>query len=117
MAGEHRMISLLRWYLDAVSEAKAFAPQVQGGFSRRSTGPQKSSNGQLEESRFHPFRVKMRERLRDKVRYCAYTALIPTVEDQEHLPLPKPLFPLYYVVRPVRLSGRYGQRLFGCVLR
>lgn len=71
------------------------------------------AKGLAEESGFHPFRVKVRERLRDKVLYCARAALTPTPEDWDLLPLPQPFFPLYYVLRPIRLSGRYGQRLLG----
>jgi hypothetical protein len=71
------------------------------------------AKGLAEESGFHPFRVRVRERLRDKVLYCARAALTPTPEDWELLPLPQPFFPLYYVLRPIRLSGRYGQRLLG----
>ena len=71
------------------------------------------AKGLAEESGFHPFRVRVRERLRDKALYCARAALTPTPEDWELLPLPQPFFPLYYVLRPIRLSGRYGQRLLG----
>ncbi len=69
------------------------------------------------ESGFHPFRVKMRERLRDKIRYCAHTALVPTIEDWKFLPLPGLLSPLYYVLRPIRLAGRYGPRVLKQVFR
>ena len=64
-----------------------------------------------DQSRFHPFFIKVRERLRDKVIYCAYTFLVPTVEDWELLPLPKTLFPLYFVLRPIRLATRYGRKI------
>lgn len=69
------------------------------------------AKGQLDESRFHPFRVRMRERLRDKIRYAARTALVPTLDDWQYLRLPNFLFFLYYLVRPIRLIVRYGQRL------
>jgi hypothetical protein len=72
---------------------------------------------QLLGSRFDPFQAKMSERLRDKVRHRVGTVLIPNVEGYSSLPLQKPHFSLYYAIRPVRSSGRYGQRLFGCVLR
>ncbi len=72
---------------------------------------------QLLGSRFDPFQVKMSESFRDKVRHRVGTVLVPDVEDNSSLPLQELLFSLYYVIRPVRSSGRYGQRLFGCVLR
>jgi hypothetical protein len=61
---------------------------------------------------FRPIHLKMRERLRDKVRYLVRLATTHTVGDWMALPLPKPLFSLYYVVRLVRLAGKYGRKLF-----
>ena len=69
------------------------------------------AKGLAKESGFHPFRVKIRERLRDKFLYSARTVLTSTPEDWKLLPLPQPFSWLYYVLRPIRLSGRYGQRL------
>jgi hypothetical protein len=40
---------------------------------------------------------------RDYLRYCLMRAVRPTLRDGEFVRLPKPLFPLYYVLRPVRL--------------
>lgn len=71
------------------------------------------AKGNWDSSQFHPFRVTMRERTRDKLRYCANVALVPSVEDWNAVPLPKPLFPLYYLLRPIRLTGRYGKRTIG----
>lgn len=65
----------------------------------------------FEESVFHPFRLRMRERLRDRVRYCIRTAMTPSVADWESLSLPYLLSPLYYVLRPLRLGGKYGRRM------
>lgn len=67
--------------------------------------------GLFEESIFHPFCFKMRERLRDKIRYFMRAALTPGVKEWAILPLPPPLFPLYYALRPVRLAGQYGRRI------
>ncbi len=74
----------------------------------RTSGPPR----RFPEIMFRPIHVKMRERLRDKVRYCARTAMTHTVGDWMALPLPRPLFSLYYVLRPIRLAGKYGVRLF-----
>jgi hypothetical protein len=64
------------------------------------------------ETPFHPLHLKMRERLRDKVRYLVRTATTHTVGDWMAVPLPRVLFPLYYAVRPIRLAEKYGRRLF-----
>jgi hypothetical protein len=60
---------------------------------------------------FHPLHLKMKERLPDKFRYCVRAATTQTVEDWEVLTLPNFLFPFYYVLRPLRLAGKYGRRL------
>ena len=71
------------------------------------------ARGQPEESAFHPFRIRMRERLWDKIRYCLRTALVPTPEDWRAVSLPEALFPVYYLIRPIRLTVRYGQLALG----
>jgi hypothetical protein len=58
----------------------------------------------------------MREHLRDKIWYLVDAAMTPTVRDWTLLPLPGYLFPLYYVVRPVRLAVTYGRRILGRLL-
>lgn len=67
--------------------------------------------GVFEESMFHPFHIKMRERARDRARYCIRLAVTPNVADWKLLSLPPLLSPLYYVLRPVRLAGKYGRRV------
>jgi hypothetical protein len=66
---------------------------------------------------FHPLHLKMKERLPDKIRYCGRAATTQTVEDWELLSLPSFLFPLYYVLRPLRLAGKYVRRLLERLLR
>ena len=61
--------------------------------------------GALESCLFH---LKVRERVWDRTRFCLGVAMIPTVEDWMRLPLPPSLFPLYYLLRPLRLIGKYG---------
>lgn len=93
-------------------KATALARQVREWLFQEPDGsPNILAKGRLDESRFHPFRVRMRERLRDKFGYAVRTALIPTPEDWQYLRLPESLFFLYYLVRPIRLTARYGQRL------
>jgi hypothetical protein len=62
-----------------------------------------------------PFHLRMRERLRDKIWYLVDAAMTPTVNDWRLLPLSVYFFPAYYVVRPIRLTGKYGRRLLGCL--
>lgn len=52
------------------------------------------------------------ERAGDKVRYCAVRALRPTMLDWQFRPLPRRLYPLYYLVRPLRIAVERVRRLF-----
>ena len=57
------------------------------------------------------FHLRVRERVRDKVRYGSYflhLALRPGKRDQALMPLPAPLSFLYYLLRPLRLVNQYG---------
>jgi hypothetical protein len=63
-----------------------------------------------EEAHFQPFHLKAMERSRDKVWYCIRQATTPILKDWALRPLPAYLFPLYRVLRPVRLLGKYGRR-------
>jgi hypothetical protein len=58
----------------------------------------------LREARVH---LAMRERLRDKLRYARRLAFTGTIEDWEAVPLPRPLFFLYGVLRPLRLVRKH----------
>jgi hypothetical protein len=62
---------------------------------------------------FQEWMVPMRaiESTRARVRYVAGRALSPTVDDWELVRLPRPLFPLYYLLHPVRLAVAQGPRL------
>jgi hypothetical protein len=61
---------------------------------------------------FHTVHLAMRESLRDKIRYFTRKVTILTGEDWVLLPLPKFLFPLYWVLRAIRLTRKYGPRIF-----
>jgi hypothetical protein len=56
--------------------------------------------------------LNMRERKRDKLRSCFRLITTPRRYDWLAVSLPDPLFFLYYVIRPVRLAGKYGAQLF-----
>jgi hypothetical protein len=42
----------------------------------------------------------------DRARYVGRSLMVPQPEDWRAVPLPDPLFPLYYLIRPVRLALR-----------
>jgi hypothetical protein len=67
------------------------------------------------------FRWLVRERLRDKLYpyYLRYVTdvIVPCELDRRLLPLPGLLSFLYYIIRPVRLVGKYGSLLLRRVLR
>ena len=60
---------------------------------------------------FHRYQLRLKERRREKARYLCYALLAPAHEDWTAVPLPDQLFPLYHVIRPIRLSSAYLQRL------
>jgi hypothetical protein len=57
------------------------------------------------------FHARMRERRTDQLRYLVNVAFTPSGADWGALHLPRPLFPLYALTRPVRLAAKYGRRL------
>ena len=61
--------------------------------------------------------LKMRERFKDKARYVLYLTFTPNTRDWNLLSLPGPLFPLYYILRPIRLLAKYGVRLLGIIFK
>jgi hypothetical protein len=69
------------------------------------------AGGVLEGSAFRSFHYRMRERQRDRIKYALRTVVEPNGADWMNHPLPRWLFPLYYVIRPLRLAGKYGHRL------
>jgi hypothetical protein len=56
------------------------------------------------------FHARMRERPRDRARYLFSVAFTPSGADWESLSLPRRLFPVYALTRPVRLAWKYGRR-------
>ena len=60
-------------------------------------------------------RARSRERLRERLPHylpiIKYT-LTPTKNDFEFLPLPRLLFPLYFIIRPIRLTRIYASIIF-----
>lgn len=60
-----------------------------------------------EESRFY---LATRERFADRLRYYIFWTLTPNSRDRSFLPLPGPLTPLYYLVRPLRIAADWLRR-------
>ena len=58
-----------------------------------------------------PFHLAMRERWRDRARYAAVVLLAPSPLDLDAVPLPPALYPLYFVVRPLRLAVSHARGL------
>lgn len=61
------------------------------------------------------FYLRTREHLLDRMWYYIGRSTLPTAEDIHSVPLPDLLFPLYYLVRPVRLVKKYGVSIFDWV--
>jgi len=61
------------------------------------------------------FYIRLRERLRERISYLFFYAwaylrpgVIPTVKDRAAVPLPPFLSFFYYLLRPIRMVGKYG---------
>jgi hypothetical protein len=71
--------------------------------------------GELFDPRLHRadalvFHTRMRERPGDRLRYVLNVLFTPSGADWHALALPRALFVLYTVTRPIRLSLKYGRR-------
>ena len=119
--GIYRMVScgflLAVWLLDAGLQEKVLQrikvdPWVQSmthQVIRKLFDSKPERPGRFERQMFY---LKMIERIEDKARYCFNLVMLPTHAEWSTIPLPKPMYSLYYVVRPVRLAGKYTQKLF-----
>ena len=54
------------------------------------------------------FYLRVREKIRDGLRYCASMAFTPTESDWLAVPRDLPVTGLYYVIRPLRLAAKYA---------
>jgi hypothetical protein len=63
------------------------------------------------------FNLKLKERLRDKVRYVVLQCTQYSGEEERFLPLPSALSFLYIFVRPIWLLRRYGVSVVKRVIR
>lgn len=53
------------------------------------------------------------ENVRDRLRYLIERLVAPKLSDRVLMPLPRPLYPLYYPSRPILLAIKHRGRLFG----
>ncbi len=83
------------------------AEEARAGLFRKPDG----SRGLFDESVFHPFHYNMRERRRDRVGYVIRSATAPNAADWMERPLPERLHAFHYVLKPLRLAGKYGGRM------
>lgn len=86
---------------------RRLAEQVKQNLFQASNG---SPPSLWESSIFH---LKVRENLQDRIRYCGRLVLNTTPGDWNVRSLPDSLSPLYYLIRPFRLSAKYGLGLLG----
>jgi hypothetical protein len=70
------------------------------------------SNGESEKLSDFLLKINLRNPS-DRVRYFFGRSFVPAFEDWMWVSLPDPLYPLYYLIRPFRLTLQYGPRLFG----
>lgn len=92
------------------ARADAAVLDLAGDVRERLFSEEQIPQGILGIRAFQPFHLKMMDRSRDRLRYLAYQATSPTLQEWQLLPLPAALFPLYYLLRPLRLTGSAGWR-------
>jgi len=74
------------------------------------------SNGKSEKLSDFLLKINLRNPS-DRVRYFFGRSFVPAFEDWEYVSLPDWLFPLYYLIRPFRLTVQYGPRLFKQIIK
>lgn len=62
------------------------------------------------------FQLRSRERVRDRLRYALRHLFTPNWEEIEWYPLPRRLFPLYWLLRPARIAMRWGPEMAKLVI-
>jgi hypothetical protein len=100
--------------IQADSQSKSLVPHVHKRLFCEAGSPTEGFS--FEQFSFH---FTAMERLQDKVHYCVGSLyryglvpvirfINPTFQDQQFLPLPRSLYFLYYLIRPIRLLGKIG---------
>ncbi len=89
--------------LQTRGDLKALADWVYSALFRNPDIPPRRFDG-------YTFYMRAMDRFRDRLRFCCLQ-LTPTPLEWALLPLPTYLSPLYYLLRPIRLLGKYALRL------
>ena len=97
------------WHsIEAEPTVKSLAAEVRQRLFRQADEPDRW----LEKSLFSfSFSLRLKERLQDRVPVIGEflrRQITPNDRDRALLPLPSPLHFLYYLLRPIRLVGKYG---------
>lgn len=87
--------------VDADPMARRLAQKIEASFFKRSNGV----SGILRNSLFY---LQVRERLEDRIQYCLRLATGISPGDWTLFSIPDSLFPVYYLIRPIRLIKKYG---------
>ena len=95
----------------ADSTAKELAERTREQLFLDSDPPDGFLEGHEGAPAFHTLHLTVKESLREKVSYFIRKATNLSGEDWSMRPLPEFLFPLYYVLRPIRLTRKYVPRL------
>lgn len=61
--------------------------------------------------------LRSRERIRDRLYYFVDQAFVPKQADWLTISLPKSLYPVYYILRPIRLLIKFGPHLMQTLVR
>ena len=81
------------------SGAKEIAEEIERQLSQQ-------QSYDVESAKYFRLMMRLRERRRDRLRFLIRLALTPGPSEWRLLQLPKPLFPLYRLVRVTRLLAR-----------
>src|SRR5258708_39434934 len=86
---------------EELDSLRKYATEIQRGLFGRVPGPL---------GRIEMFRCNLRimDRKRDAITGLLRSTFVPTISDWQALPLPAALYPLYYLLRPLRLLKKYG---------
>ena len=106
---KHLLGATLPGAIDRKIEDDPRVERLAGQVEKRLFGEPEGPPNLLKSVLFH---LEAKERTKDRIRYGYHFTMTTTVGDWAFRPLPNALFPLYHLVRPVRLTVKYGDRLF-----
>jgi len=88
----------MRALIESEKDIRELTAQVEAGNRTVTHGIPEDDLSRL---RIH---LSARERLRDRLRYLVIRGIKPSYNDWRSMPLPRCMFPVYYITRPVRLA-------------